>query len=237
MADLRSSPRIHAVVHVSDAVDPAQEVSTALAHGASGCFLIDHDLDDERLVRAIRDVRSAHPDAFLGANVIKRSPARSLEILATAFDDRIPLDAVWTDSAGVGLDGQDAEHRAFIAMRERLGWEGLQFGGVAFKYQAPVADEDLAALGRVCATYVDVPTTSGPGTGQAASARKLELLRVGMGTHPLALASGVTPENVLNVAHLVDHILVSTGIASASGGIDPRLLEELVANAAVRPTD
>ncbi|GII87546.1 hypothetical protein Ssi03_55360 [Sphaerisporangium siamense] len=222
------APRIHPVIHVAGVAQMLAEIGKAVAHDVDGVFLIDHDADDARLFRCVAAARERHPGLFLGANVIKRGPHASLALLHEAFPGGVPLDALWTDRAAVGLGGPEPEFERFAALRAGIGWHGLQFGGVAFKYQDPVPDAVLPDLARAVRDHVDVPTTSGPGTGQAAGRAKLEALRSGLGDRPLALASGVTPDNVRVFADLVDHILVSTGVNAPSGGIDERLLAALL---------
>ncbi len=221
-------PRIHPVIQLSDEVRLLDQVRLAVSHGVDGVFLIDHDADDDRLVRSIEAVSAAHPDLFLGASVFRREPVQALALLHRGLPDGICLHALWTDDAGAGFGDPGQAAVAFTRMRERTGWHGLHFGGVAFKYQQPVPLEELPALGAAARRIADVATTSGPGTGQAADLGRLHALRQGLGDHPLALASGVTPGNVADYVGLVDHILVSTGIGDGRGGIDPGKLAGLL---------
>lgn len=237
--------KIFPVIHVASVTQVLREMSVAVKHPVDGVFLIDHDANDARLLECIRAARSEHTNLFLGANFIRRPLLEALDILARAFGRAIPLDAIWADDAGLNqvTDGNaraQAEARtvsdAISLRREQLGWAGQYFGGVAFKYQAPVAMEFLPRLGEVAGRHVDVPTTSGPGTGQAAETSKLHALRVGLGMHPLALASGITPDNVGEYVGLVDHILVSSGITNPVGNIDEDKLARLLENVRARPT-
>ena len=75
---------------------------------------------------------------------------------------------------------------------------------------------------------VDVVTTSGMATGCAASIDKVEMMRRALGKHPLALASGVTPENVDSYLPYVDAFLVASGIEQEFGSFNPRRVAELV---------
>ncbi|MFD1506928.1 hypothetical protein ACFSBG_14780, partial [Georgenia yuyongxinii] len=76
----------------------------------------------------------------------------------------------------------------------------------------------------------DVPTTSGPGTGKSADPSKLAAIRRGAGmTTPLAIASGVTTENIHSILPVVDFVLVATGIAAPDGRISPTRLREMLA--------
>ena len=75
---------------------------------------------------------------------------------------------------------------------------------------------------------MDVITTSGPGTGQAAEPAKIAAIRAGAGDHPMALASGVTPENVDDYLPWVDAYLVATGISRDFEHLDPARTRALV---------
>ena len=111
----------------------------------------------------------------------------------------------------------------------RHGWAGLYFGGVAFKYQRTVPDSLLPDAARQATPWVDVITSSGPGTGYAASVEKAKALRSGAGRHPVALASGVSPENVAGFLPYVDAYLVASEIETAkySGVLVPERTKRL----------
>ena len=76
---------------------------------------------------------------------------------------------------------------------------------------------------------MDVLCTSGPGTGHAADVQKVRDLRVGLGDrHAMALASGITPENVQIYVPYVQAFLVGTGIERQLGVLDPAKIEALL---------
>lgn len=106
------------------------------------------------------------------------------------------------------------------------GWQGLYFGGVAFKYQRAVGD--LATAARLATHYMDVVTTSGAGTGTAASAGKIQTLKSAIGSFPLAIASGVSPENVHHYLDTADCFLVASAISTTWTELDPERVESLV---------
>jgi len=54
-------------------------------------------------------------------------------------------------------------------------WEGLYFGGVAFKYQEQ--PNNLAVAIENAKEYLDVITTSGPGTGKSIDLDKIKRIR------------------------------------------------------------
>ena len=78
--------------------------------------------------------------------------------------------------------------------------------------------------------YMDVVCTSGIATGQEADLTKIETFRAALGDAPLALASGITPENAHLYAPLVDIFLVATGINFDGDfhNIDPARLNALL---------
>jgi hypothetical protein len=219
--------KVYPVIHVTGVEVTLAEVAKAVRHDIAGVFLIDHEADDARLVLAITAVAERYPDLFLGANFIRRPLAAALDILRGSFRTAAPLAAIWSDNAGLDalLDGTPP-----AAPPDLPTWPGLHFGGVAFKYQTTIPLGQLSALGALARQYVDVATTSGPGTGVRADLRRLRALRDGLGDHPLALASGVTPENVADYVGLVDHVLIATGISRPGGGIDEAKLAALLRN-------
>jgi len=70
-----------------------------------------------------------------------------------------------------------------------------------------------------------IPTTSGSATGKAPQLAKI----ISMSQHGvLAVASGMTPDNVSDYAPYLSHILVSTGISLDEYRIDPDKLKRLI---------
>jgi hypothetical protein len=219
-------PRLHAVVDVRSSGQAVEWADVALGNDLDGVFLISHARDDDTLAAGVREVRAAFPWAFLGVNLIGRSPAEALQRLeeCSVVQD---VDALWTDSAGASLEEIAVRAEAFQHVKTATSWDGVHFGGVAFKYQPTVDPAALAALTACAAACVDVVTTSGAGTGQAIDADKLATMIEALEGHPLALASGVNAENARDIRDQVQHILVSTGIKGADGAFDPDRVQAL----------
>jgi predicted TIM-barrel enzyme len=75
-----------------------------------------------------------------------------------------------------------------------------------------------------------IPTTSGHSTGVAADPSHVEAMRKLLEPgDPLAIASGITPENAELFLPFVSHVLVSTGVSSSFHEFDPAKLRALVA--------
>lgn len=195
-----------------------QSVDIALSAGADGVFLIDQGMSDRELLALLPKLKERYPHLWLGVNLLGYDPPDILSLPEIAL-----IDGIWSDDAGVdSLDPQRAARAAerFGAARTRSGWKGLYFGGTAFKTQAPIPYDRLPEVARAAAGAMDVVTTSGRGTGVAIEPEKVRIMREAIGDHPLAVASGVTPENVHHVLPYVDAYLVATGIERSFGRLD-----------------
>ena len=226
------------VIHVLDNEQAERNVRLACDGGAHGVFLINHDFPPEPFLPIIRQVRSVFPELWLGVNFLAVTGKDAFPVLGELERDGCPVNAYWADNARIDethSPEDQPEAREIAAVREQSGWNGLYFGGTAFKKQREVAPEQYKTAARVASRWMDVVTTSGIATGHAAAQSKIVDIRVGCGDTALALASGVTPDNALHYAKAVDCFLVATGI-NVSGdfyNLDPDQLEQLlrVANA------
>lgn len=231
-----AGPAVLPVIHVRDAAQACRNAAVAIEAGAQGVFLINHDFDHEALVPILRAVRARFPSLWLGANFLAVTGRDAFPVLGRLQAEGVEIDAYWADDARieerVPPHGQaEAEAAAIAAARGTSGWTGLYFGGTAFKKQRPVAPSDHETAARIAAGWMDAVTTSGVATGEAADRAKIAAFRRGCGDAPLALASGVTPENAAGYAPDVDAMLVATGINRPGDfyEIDPARLRRLLA--------
>ena len=229
-----AGPAVLPVIHVRDAAQAGRNAAIAIEAGAQGVFLINHDFAHEELVPILAEVRARFPSLWLGVNFLAVTGRDAFPVLGRLEAEGVEIDACWADDARIDervpADGQ-TEARYIAAAREASGWTGLYFGGTAFKKQRPVAPADHETAARTAAGWMDAVTTSGIATGRAADRAKIAAFRRGCGDAPLALASGVTPDNAADYAADVDAMLVATGI-NRSGDfyeIDPARLCRLLA--------
>ncbi|KAB2911352.1 MAG: adenine phosphoribosyltransferase [Kofleriaceae bacterium] len=208
------------VIHPVGRDEALASVEVAVAAGVKGVFVINQGMSEKQVLALMMEIRGRHPALWVGVNLLGFSPIEILERGLEAGDGR--LDGIWSDNAHIDEDAaQQPEAAAFVAARREVDWSGLYFGGVAFKYQREVADAKLEWAARVARGYMDVVCTSGPGTGHEARVEKVAAMRAGLGSDgALALASGVTPENVGNFLPHVDAYLVGTGIEARLGVLD-----------------
>jgi predicted TIM-barrel enzyme len=216
------------VVHPIGRDEALASVEVAHAAGAKGVFVINQGMGDPELLELVREIWRRYPALWVGVNLLGKRPA---EALGYALDACGRIDGIWSDNALV--DERATEQPAageFVAARRTRGWNGLYFGGVAFKYQREVVGDALGQAAVLAMSYMDVVCTSGPGTGKAAQLDKLIAMRQAMGPRgAIALASGVTAENVGTYLPYVDAFLVGTGIEARFGVLDAGKLTALLA--------
>ena len=228
-----TGPAVTPVIHVLDNAQVEANIAIAIGEGAQGVFLINHDFSVERFLPIIRTARETFPHLWLGVNFLAVTGKDAFPTLGRLAADGCVVDAYWADDACIDEhrardDQEDA--LAIAEARERSGWNGLYFGGTAFKKQREVAAEDYGRSAAIAADHMDVVTTSGIATGHEAETSKISTFRSAIGDRPLALASGITPENA-HVYDEVDCFLVATGINVEGDfyNIDPRRLRRLLA--------
>jgi len=209
------------VIHVDSLEQALRNAGIARAAGAEGVFLINHGMADVELLGIHEVVADAHSGWFIGVNCLGLSPVETFEAISQK------VGGVWVDNAGIEESAEDQPYaERLAALRQERAPECLYFGGVAFKYQRPV--EDLEAACRIAARFLDVVTTSGPGTGHAADVGKIARMKRSLGETPLAIASGITPENVAEYLPHADCFLVATGIGRTFTELDPEKVRALV---------
>ncbi len=199
------------VIHPVSRTTALDSIQTAVESGADGIFLINQGMTSTQVLDFIPEVYRLYQNLWIGVNLLGSEPEDVIDLIAN-----LPVGGIWSDNADIDeqSDAQPAGAR-FEQARRKTGWPGLYFGGVAFKYQREVPASRLPAAARHAVPWMDVITSSGPGTGYAASVEKAKALRSGAGRHPLALASGVSPENVAGFLPYVDAYLVASEIETA----------------------
>lgn len=204
-------PVVLPVIHVLDSARTRQNVEILLEAGAQGCFLINHDFEPEKFLPIIRDTRAAFPSLWMAVNFLAVTGEHAFPMLGQLQDEGCQVDAYWADDACIDENGTNTEAKTIAAARAASGWDGLYFGGTAFKKQREVAPDRYGDAAREACPFMDVITTSGVATGQEADLNKIETFRAAIGDRPMALASGISPENARSYAD-VDCFMVATGI-------------------------
>lgn len=219
-----SSPIVFVVVHALTKEQVTENIQLVLDEGATGVFLVNHDFDYPEMLPIVRQVRGQFPNIFLGVNFHTLNGADAFPILGRLSREGIKIDAYWADNACIEHDRADQPQATAInQVRQSSGWDGLYFGGTAFKNPKnhaklckPVPPEHLKDVAAYASPYMDVVTTSGAESGVAPNMDKVLQMRAGCGETPLCLGSGVSAENIKSFVDNVDCFFVATSIQVGS---------------------
>lgn len=208
-------PKIIPVIHYNNEALALHNAIIAFDAGCEGVLLISMDGPNPELSPVARTIKERYPDKLVGINYLHlgRDPAEAVK--RNIADG---LDMTWTDQQLTHSSQATWEAAERVRDAAALRPGHIVFAGVAFKHQDPEPRPDVAAL--VALKYGLIPTTSGAATGVAADASAVARLREAVGDAPLAIASGITPENVAQFAPYLTHILVATGVSSDFYSLD-----------------
>lgn len=195
--------KVYPVIHYKDDDTTISEAVKASRAGADGVFLISHIGHNERLIPLAVKIKEKLK-LEVGLNFLGESALYTAKIVRENN-----LDMIWADYCGVSSEGLEYEGHD-LADWACLNEQIKVFASVAFKYQGFEPSPSLAASEALKAGFI--PTTSGSGTGSAPSIDKIRDMSIAVqGT--LAVASGMTCENVNEFKPYLSHILVATGIS------------------------
>lgn len=181
------------VIHMLNVDQVLANVDICVECDIKKVFIINHVVDVDLLIQCAYKVKIVYPKLWVGINMLGLTAE---EALTTPLNG---IDGIWCDSS-LPLDKWDL----------RNDFSGLFFGGVAFKYQNQPVDLKVACEESKLTT--DVATTSGSGTGKAPTTVKIKTIREYLGDHPMAIASGISVENVDSYKGLADYLLVASSI-------------------------
>jgi len=220
---------IYPVIHYFERKLALEQVAIARNAGASGVFLLTHHDKDDEVVAAAKQAKLEHPYFAVGINLLTRSAPEAVDQALGAG-----LDMVWSydmgvTSAGVSPLGQRLSD--LTRAHPKLAF----FAAVAFKSLAPETDPAAAARNAAAAGFI--PTTSGSRTGRAPEVEKIRRMSLAS-DGGLAVASGMTAENIGKYKPHVRHVMVATSVALDGYRISPRRLTEFIRQArATQPAD
>jgi len=218
---MKSKHKIYPVIHVESEEQAIHNTLIAKETDCDGVFLINHSIRPQVLLKIHATVAKEFPKWWIGINCLGFTPHQIFQYATPE------MSGVWTDSAGIEeYKDIQIEPDNIKKIQEKNGWNGVYFGGIAFKYQREV--KDLESACKKAIPYVDVITTSGPGTAQAAEINKIERMHKALRDHPLAIASGITIDNIESYLDKADCFLVASGINKTWADLDLDLVKQLV---------
>lgn len=211
--------KILPVIHYIDTDTAIQQVALARQCGADGVFLIDHHGNDDNLVQVAALAKEVFSDFPIGINLLSYSATQAAR---AAIENRLQM--VWADSMDVSSAGLRSMGRELRAMAEEHPEIGF-FASVAFNYQTEELDPSAAA--RYAREAGFIPTTSGTRTGSPPTVDKIRTMSEAAGGQ-IAVASGMTPDNIALYAPYLSHVLVSTGVSIDDYRFDRAKLVQLI---------
>lgn len=218
------SPVIMPVIHVENPAQALKNAAVARGGGADGIWLIDHHGRPPKFLNScFADIHSRYPELWVGLNYLNVDPENAFRHLPRE------IQGYWCDSLGLNTSSPEDREQATVitAAMVKSDWEGLLFGGVAFKYQPAVPSDQLGRVTLAARDVMDdrgVITTSGPRTGGAPDVEQIRIIRDALDSsnesakcrhgcrYPLANASGISPENIGQYRDMIDCFLVASRI-------------------------
>lgn len=196
------------VIHMVNEKQVFDNVETCKQCGIEKVFLINHVVSVRDLLDCAHRVKSKYPDMWVGVNMLGTPTHIALSNTLEG------IDGLWCDATIGAIEAKKVRQ-----------FKGMFFGGLAFKYQPQPTDLEMACKEASFAT--DVACTSGTGTGKAPTTVKIKAIREFIGEHPIAIASGVSVENIDSFKGLANYILVASSITDRSEMIIKEKLIEL----------
>lgn len=207
------SVEVYPVIHIESAEQAVDQAGLVFDIGVNGVFLIDHSgLADDLLTPVFQKVKGEFPDKFVGVNYLEFTSFEAMSHLKEAKNrDQITSlpDGLWVDNA-IADRRQTVELRRWSRNLKKIEY----LGGVAFKYTyAYTENPEFAAFQAIALSpFVDVVTTTGPGTGEPPQPNKIRAMKEAIGKKPLAIASGIDASNLVDYLGFVDKLLVSSSL-------------------------
>ena len=181
------------VIHMVDETQVLLNVEICHQVGVKKVFLINHVVSVHDLLICANKVKKEYPDMWVGVNML------GIPTHIALTNELKGIDGLWCDATISAAEAKSVRQ-----------FKGMFFGGLAFKYQPQPTDLESACNEAKLAT--DVACTSGVGTGKAPTTVKINTIRDYLGSHPMAIASGVSIDNIDSYKGIVDYLLVASSI-------------------------
>lgn len=213
--------KIIPVIHHKDEALSIKNAQICAKNKVYGIFLISMDGDNVGLSALAKRIKNIFPDLKVGVNHLGYSAIDSI------YENlNYSLDMTWSDNPIV--TGDNIAFEAQKIATEINDTNHMFFNSVAFKYQKAEKNIEQAVINSKSLNFI--PTTSGQATGKAADLGKLSIMKQALKDYPLAIASGLTPENVQDYVNFIEYGLVATGISEDFYTFDEAKLKEIIQN-------
>jgi membrane complex biogenesis BtpA family protein len=181
------------------------------------------------------EIRRALPDVPLGINVLKNDARSALAVAAAVGACFIRVNV---HAGAVVADQGIVQSDAYQTLRDRrlLDADVALFADVQGKHAAPIAAVEIEQEARdlVHRGLADALVVTGKATGEATALGDVKRVRSAVGTVPVLVGSGVTPDNVAELLAVADAAIVGTFVkqdGDVRKPVDPARVRRLVAAA------
>ena len=213
--------KIIPVIHHRDELLTFRNAQLCHKNNVYGLFIISMEGNNEGLAALARKIKNEFPTLKIGVNHLGYKSLNSLyECL------NYSLDMMWSDEPIVtgSFISKEAEDIYKELNENKIDF----FNSVAFKYQAEEFYIEDSVKNSKSLGFI--PTTSGQATGVAAEINKIKKMKEALRDYPLAIASGLTPENVKEYSKMIDYGLVATGISKNFYEFDEEKIKSILKN-------
>lgn len=244
--EVASVMKIFPVVHIDEnnIFASANEAEKAFDCGADGVYLIDHNngnINTKPLFDTYREILESNEsrNRYIGLNILGLSPYDAMLALLKELDESNP-NGLTISPSGLWVDNmRDNGLKKLAAIELRNSDPRLEkvklLGGIAFKYTKTYTNNPILAMYEMVwlEESVDVIVTSGEMTVNEPSVEKIKAMKKIAGEKPIAIAGGISNENIKSYEGLADMVLVSSSVETYPGSCRfKRLkLEELIQKA------
>lgn len=211
--------KIIPVIHHKNELLSMRNAEVCAKNKAHGVFVISMDGDNFGLSALAKRIKLSFPELKVGINLLGYS---ALDSIYEGLN--YSLDMTWSDCPVV--TGSVITSEAKLIEEEIKNTQHLFFNSVAFKYQAIERNIPQAVVNSQLLKFI--PTTSGEATGKAADLTKIKSMKESLKDYPLAIASGLTPDNVHEYTPYIEFGLVATGISEDFYTFDELKLQEII---------
>ena len=212
--------KLFPVIHHKNDQTTFENAKIAFNEGCAGVFLIEMSGKDDHVIESALELKSKYSDWFVARNCLSINPVEAI-----ISDYEFGFDGLWIDNPGLYSDREDlivSKINEELKLRPDFAF----YGSIAFKtHQYEDLDPGLAA--HLASDMGWFPTTSGTATGVAADLAKIRNIRACLHRRLLAIASGITVDNIDTYLPYVDHFLVATGISKSFYEFDIKLVHQM----------
>ena len=202
-----------------------REYDAYVTGGVDGVVVENYFNTFDSIRLALEYLAPLHGPVALGVNCL-RSESMGLE-LALEFD----TDFVQLDSVVGHVEPRDEPTLSAFSRLWRRRYSGYVLGGVRFKKQPVLSDRPLSEDLAIATSRCDAVCVTQDRTGQETSVEKIREFREGLGSFPLLVSAGATPENVARGLAHADGIIAGSyfkDIYEANGEVCLAHVRELV---------